>query len=255
MSELLAQNGSPNTVEQQMAALEKLGGLAALGSPKTDNMYHSGWAWAGNTPLCSTKLIAAHFGGTRNPLVISWPTRIKPDKAMRSQFHHVVDIVPTIYELLGITPPKVVNGEKQIQFDGTSLAYTFDNPTAPTRKRKQFFDNNGSRAIYKDGWLASAFGPLKPWDTAGSAKTLSTWDSATDRWELHRLDEDFSQANDLAAAQPAKLAELKAAFLELAEDNKALPIGAATWTRTHPADVLKSSYTRWTFNANTRRMP
>ena len=163
--------------------------------------------------------------------------------------------MPTIYELLGITPPKVVNGEKQIQFDGTSLAYTFDNPTAPTRKRMQFFDNNASRAIYKDGWLASAFGPLKPWDTAGSANALSTWDSATDRWELHRLDEDFSQANDLAAAQPAKLAELKAAFLELAEDNKALPIGAATWTRTHPADVLKSSYTRWTFNANTRRMP
>ena len=119
----------------------------------------------------------------------------------------------------------------------------------------QFFDNNGSRAIYKDGWLASAFGPLKPWDTVGSANALSTWDSATDGWELHRLDEDFSQANDLAAAQPAKLAELKAAFLELAEDNKALPIGAATWTRTHPADVLKSSYTRWTFNANTRRMP
>ena len=127
ISELLAQNGIPNTVEQQMAALDKLGGLAALGSPKTDNMYHAGWAWAGSTPFRSTKLVAAHFGGTRNPMVISWPKRIKADKTMRSQFHHVVDIVPTIYDVLGITPPKVVNGQEQIKIDGTSLAYTFDN--------------------------------------------------------------------------------------------------------------------------------
>jgi len=255
VSELLAQNGIPNTFEQQIAALDKLGGLAALGSPKTDNMYHAGWAWAGSTPFRSTKLVAAHFGGTRNPMVVSWPKRIKPDPAMRAQFHHVVDIAPTIYELLGITPPKVVNGQEQIKIDGTSLAYTFDNATAPTHKREQFFDNNGSRAIYQDGWMASTFGPLKPWDTVGSAKALSTWDSATDRWELHQLDEDFSQANDLAAARPEKLAELKAEFLKVAEDNQAFPIGAAMWTRLHPEDVLKTAYTSWTFNANTRRMP
>jgi len=255
VSELLAQNGIPNTFEQQIAALDKLGGLAALGSPKTDNMYHAGWAWAGSTPFRSTKLVAAHFGGTRNPMVVSWPKRIKPDKAMRSQFHHVVDIAPTIYELLGIKPPKVVSGEKQIKIDGTSFAYTFANATAPTRKREQFFDNNGSRAIYKDGWMASTFGPLTPWDTVGSAKALPKWDSATDRWELHKLDEDFSQANDLAAARPEKLAELKAAFLKAAQDNQAFPIGAAMWTRLHPEDVLKTAYTSWTFNARTRRMP
>jgi arylsulfatase len=238
-----------------MSALDQLGGLAALGSHKVDNMYHAGWAWAGSTPFRSTKLVAAHFGGTRNPLVISWPKRINPDPALRAQFHHVVDIAPTIYDLLGIKPPKVVNGEKQIKIDGTSLAYTFTNATAPAPKRKVFFDNNGSRALYKDGWMASTFGPLKPWDPVGSAQALPKWDSATDRWELHKLDEDFSQANDLAAARPEKLAELKAEFLEVAKDNKAFPIGAAMWTRLHPEDVVKTAYTSWTFNANTRRMP
>ncbi len=110
ISELLAQNQIANTVEQQMKALDELGGLDALGGPKTDNMYHAGWAWAGSTPFQHTKLVASHFGGTRNPLVVSWPKGIKPDKTPRAQFHHVNDIAPTIYELLGIAPPKVVNG-------------------------------------------------------------------------------------------------------------------------------------------------
>ena len=99
ISELLAQNGIPNTVEQQIAALDKIGGLDVLGSPKTDSMYHAGWAWAGNTPFQYTKLIASHFGGTRNPMVISWPKGIKPDHTPRPQFHHVNDIAPTIYEI------------------------------------------------------------------------------------------------------------------------------------------------------------
>jgi arylsulfatase A-like enzyme len=255
ISELLAQNNIPNTVEQQLAALEKLGGLDALGSPKTDNMYHAGWAWAGSTPFRSTKLIAAHFGGTRNPMVISWPKRIKPDKIIRSQFQHVVDVVPTIYELLGITPPQVVNGYKQMKFDGHSFADTFANPNAPSKNTVQFFDNNGSRAIYKDGWIACAFGPFIPWDTPGSAQRIAKWDSATDEWELYNLKEDFSQANNLAAANPQKLEELKKEFLALAEDNKAFPIGAGNWSRLHPEDRVKTPYTSWTFTANTRRMP
>jgi len=157
--------------------------------------------------------------------------------------------------VLGITPPKVVNGLNQLRFDGHSFAATFANAAAPSPNTEQFYDNNGSRAIYKDGWMASTFGPLTPWDTVGSAKALPKWDSATDRWELHKLDEDFSQANDLAAARPEKLAELKAAFLKAAQDNQAFPIGAAMWTRLHPEDVLKTAYTSWTFNARTRRMP
>ena len=125
ISELLAQNQIPNTIEQQLQALAPLGGLDALGGPKVDNMYHAGWAWAGDTPFRYTKLIASHFGGTRNPLVISWPRRIKPDKTPRAQFHHVNDVVPTIYEILGITPPTVVDGAAQDPIDGTSMVYTF----------------------------------------------------------------------------------------------------------------------------------
>ncbi len=255
ISELLAQNNIPNTVEQQLAALEKLGGLPALGTYKTDNMYHAGWAWAGCTPFKSTKLVDAHFGGTRNPMVISWPKRIKPDPAVRSQFTHCVDIAPTIFDLLKITPPKSVNGHQQIKIDGHSFAGTFDTTDAPETNTVQFFDNNGSRAIYKDGWMACAFGPFYPWNTPASLPRLAKWDSATDEWELYNLKEDFSQANDLAASNPAKLAELQKEFIALAEDNKAFPIGAGNWLRLHPEDRVSTPYRSWTFNANTRRMP
>ncbi len=110
ISELLAQNGIPTTVKQHIAAIDELGGLDVLGSPKTDNQYHAGWAWAGTTPYKGTKLLASHLGGTRNPLVIQWPAKIKPDATPRPQFHHCNDIVPTIYEVVGITPPLEVNG-------------------------------------------------------------------------------------------------------------------------------------------------
>ncbi|MCA9234344.1 MAG: arylsulfatase [Planctomycetales bacterium] len=255
ISELLAQNNIPNTVEQQLVALEQIGGLPVLGSPKTDNMYHAGWAWAGGTPFKGTKLLGAYFGGTRNPMVISWPKRIHPDARMRSQFHHVVDVAPTIYELLDITPPQIVNGQEQIPIDGVSFAYTFDDATAKSHKQTQFFDNNGSRAILQDGWLACTFGPLIPWDTPASVARISNWDSATDEWELYDLRRDFSQANDLAAAQPDKLASMKADFLKLAAENKAFPIGAGNWLRLHPEDRVQTPYTKWTFNAKTRRMP
>ena len=255
VSELLAQNNIPNTVEQQIAALAPLGGIAALGSPKTDNMYHAGWAWAGSTPFKGTKLMGAYFGGTRNPMVVSWPKRIKPDPTMRQQFHHVIDIAPTIYEILDIPLPRVVNGYQQMPMDGTSLAYTFDDATAPGRKKVQFFDNNGSRGIYKDGWFAGTFGPFIPWNSPASVPRIKQWDSATDEWELYRLDGDFSQANDLAQAQPEKLAALKKDFLALAEDNKDFPIGAGNWLRLHPQDRISSPYTEWTFSQTTRRMP
>ncbi|MFM7149615.1 MAG: arylsulfatase, partial [Gemmataceae bacterium] len=142
VSELLAQNNIPNTIDQQLAALEKLGGLPALGGPKTDNMFHAGWAWAGSTPFRSTKLVAAHFGGTRNPVVVSWPRKIKPDKVLRPQFHHVNDIAPTIYQVLDITPPDEVNGFRQDPIDGISMAYTFSDPTAQGKKKTQYFENN-----------------------------------------------------------------------------------------------------------------
>jgi arylsulfatase A-like enzyme len=122
ISELLAQNQIPNTIDQHLKALEGLGGLDALGGPKMDNMYHAGWAWAGSTPFQNTKLIASHFGGTRNPMAISWPKGIQPDKTPRSQFHHVNDIAPTIYEILGITPPEVVDASRSSTSTTTAAA-------------------------------------------------------------------------------------------------------------------------------------
>ncbi|GMQ26737.1 arylsulfatase [Algoriphagus sp. oki45] len=254
ISELLAQNLIPNTVEQQLAALEKIGGLDALGGRITENMYHGSWAWAGNTPFKYTKLVASHFGGTRNPMVISWPNNIKPDSKPRSQFHHVNDIVPTLYDILGITPPKVVNGFAQMPMDGISMKYTFDDPQATPAPKVQFFDNNGSRGIYKDGWYACTFGPFLPW-VPGGGPGLKTWDPKNDVWELYHIAEDFSQMNDLAAQEPEKLAELKALFMEEAKKNKDLPIGAGNWLRLHPEDVIKSPYREWTFTQSTRRMP
>ena len=253
ISELLAQNQIPNTIEQQIKALDTIGGLDALGTAKTDNMYHAGWAWAGSTPFKSTKLVAAHFGGTRNPMVVSWPKKIKPDTTAREQFLHVNDIAPTVYEILGIKPPKVVNGYEQDPMDGTSFAYTFDDATAKNQKHTQFFDNNGSRGIYHDGWFASTFGPLYPWVSA--QKGLADWDSNKDVWQLYDLSSDFSQAHDVASEHPEKLAELQKLFLAEAKDNKDFPIGAGIWLRIHPEDLATTGYTSWKFNSNTNRMP
>ncbi|MEI8211512.1 MAG: arylsulfatase [Planctomycetota bacterium] len=255
ISELLAQNQIPNTVEQQINALNELGGLKALGSPSTDNMYHAGWAWAGSTPFRSTKLVAAHFGGTRNPLVVSWPKGIKPDKTPRSQFHHVNDIAPTLYEILGITPPKVVNGETQDPIDGVSMAATFTKPDAPETKTSQYFECFGSRGFYKDGWYACTFGPLIPWLNAQPQQGLAEWDSSKDVWQLYDLTKDFSQMRDVAAQHPEKLKELQALFLDDAEKNKVFPIGGSLLTRIDPSVAIGSSYKSWTFDSATTRMP
>ena len=255
VSELLAQNNIANTIEQQIAAMDRIGGLPVLGGPKMDNMYHAGWAWAGCTPFRSTKLVAAHFGGTRNPMVVSWPKGIKPDRTPRSQFHHVNDIVPTLYEVIGIKQPEEVNGFKQDPIDGVSMAYTFADAQAPGRKTTQYFENNASRGVYHDGWFACAFGPFVPWDTPSTAARLKGWDANKDVWELYDLTKDFSQADDLAAQEPERLARMKELFLAEAKANKALPIGGGLWTRFHPEDVISSPYRSWRFDATTTRMP
>lgn len=159
--------GLPDTYggEVHIKTLNELGGLDVLGSPKTGNMYHAGWAWAGSTPYKGTKLLGAYFGGTRQPLAVSWPKKIKIDKTPHSQFHHVNDIVPTIYEAAGIKKPEIVNGFAQDPFDGISMLYSFNDAKAPDQKHTQFFDIMGSRSIYHDGWIASAFGPRIPWTT------------------------------------------------------------------------------------------
>jgi len=153
------------------------------------------------------QLVAAHFGGTRNPLVISWPKGIKPDKTPRPQFHHINDIAPTLYEVIGIKPPEEVNGIKQDPLDGVSMAYTFADPKAPNRKKTQYFENNASRGIYHDGWFACTFGPFIPWDTPGSMARLKVWDANKDVWQLYDISMDFSQADGLAAKEPERLAK------------------------------------------------
>ena len=255
ISELLAQNGIPSTTDQHIKALDELGGLDVLGSPKTDNMYHAGWAWAGGTPYKSTKLVAAHFGGTRQPMAVSWPAKIKHDDTPRPQFHHVIDITPTIYDVVGITPPRIVNGIEQMSFDGISMAYTFNDAKAKGQRLTQFFDIMGSRGIYHDGWFAGTFGPRTPW-IPGMPKGIMTWNPENDPWELYNLDEDWSQANDLAAKMPEKLAYMKNLFLVEAAKNKDLPIGGGLWAVVlHPEDMISTPYTEWTFTGLITGMP
>src|SRR5262245_6876552 len=204
ISELLAQNGIPTTVDMHLAALDELGGLDVLGSPLTDNQYHAGWAWAGSTPYQGMKLLASHLGGTRNPMVVRWPARVAPDPVPRPQFHHCNDVVPTLYELIGITPPRVVDGVPQDPIDGVSFAYALDDPAAAGRHRTQYFEIMGSRAIYHDGWMASATGPRLPW-VPGLPAGIQDWSPDDDAWELYHLDADWSQARDLAAEHPERL--------------------------------------------------
>jgi arylsulfatase len=255
ISELLAQNGIPSTTQQHIKALDTLGGLDVLGSPKTDNMYHAGWAWAGSTPYQYTKLIASHFGGTRNPMAVRWPAKIKPDAAPRAQFLHVNDVVPTIYDILGITPPRVVNGIPQDPFDGVSFTSTFNEAKAKEVKHTQYFEIMGSRGIYHDGWMASAFGPRTPW-IPGLPEGLFEWTPDKDRWELYNLKEDWSQANNLADKMPAKLADMKELFLIEFTKNSGLPIGGGLWVAAfHPELRLAPPYTSWTFPGAITRMP
>jgi arylsulfatase len=255
ISELLAQNSIPTTIQQHIDALDELGGLDVLGSPKTDNMYNAGWAWAGSTPYRSTKLVAAHFGGTRQPMAISWPKKIKSDKTPRSQFHHVIDIVPTIYEALDIQAPLVVNGFTQEPINGVSMDYTFADAKAEGTRKLQFFDIMGSRGLYYDGWFASAFGLRNPW-VPGLPENAATWNPEEDSWELYNINEDWSQAKDLAGEMPAKLAEMKNMFLVESAKNKNLPIGGGLWSIIyHPEDAPSTPYTDWTFSGRIERMP
>ena len=255
ISELLAQNGIPTTVSQHIEALEELGGLDALGSPKTDNQYHAGWAWAGSTPYKGMKLLASHLGGTRNPMAIRWPAQIKHDATPRSQFHHCNDIVPTIYEIVGITPPQVVNGIPQDPIDGVSFAYSFDDPKAAGRLHTQYFEIMGSRSLYHDGWMASTIGPRLPW-VPGAPAGIAEWTPDNDVWELYNLDEDWSQANDLAAKMPEKVAQMKEMFAIEAARNNVFPIGGALWTLVyHPEQRISPPYTEWDFSGDIIRMP
>src|SRR5499427_830855 len=224
-----------NGVQESMPFLLSM--IDELGGPKGYNHYPVGWAHAMDSPMQWTKQVASHFGGTRNGLAISWPARIKDKGGLRTQFCHVIDIVPTIYETLGVKPPKVLDGTPQKPLEGTSLVYTFDNAKAPERHTVQYFELTGNRAIYKDGWMASTTPLRAPWVTFGGAASPDDF-----KWELYNIKQDFSQANNLAASNPAKLKELHAAFDIEAKKYNVYPLDSSFAERADPA--IRPSLTR-----------
>ena len=254
VAEFLAQSGTATTIADHLRVLDENGGMDELGGPKFENMYHAGWAWAGSTPYRSTKLIAAHFGGTRNPLAVSWPKSIAPDRKVRSQFHHVNDIVPTIYEILNIQAPTIVDGVTQDPMDGVSMRYAFDSADAPDQKPTQYFEIMGSRSIYHEGFIASAFGPRIPWKP-GLDPAIFKWTPDKDKWELYDLTQDFSQADDIASEQPEKLKEMRELFLSEAKANKVFPIGGGLWTGLHPEFVQQNPASEFFYTRDVIEVP
>jgi len=224
-----------NSVQESIPFLLSM--IDELGGPRTYNHYPVGWAHAMDTPMQWTKQVASHFGGTRNGMVISWPARIKDKGGLRSQFCHVIDITPTIYEAAKITPPKMLDGVEQRPLDGKSLVYTFDNATAQTQHGTQYFEMMGNRAIYKDGWMASTTPLRLPWINVGYEPNPDDF-----KWELYNINEDFSQANNLAEKNPGKLKELQDAFDVEAKKYNVYPLDSSMASRADPA--IRPSLTR-----------
>jgi arylsulfatase len=213
-NELMSLNGRQPSME------EAIGFMDRWGMPGTSPHYAVSWAWAGDTPFQWTKQVASHFGGTRNSMIVSWPAVIKDHGSVRSQFHHCIDVMPTLMEVVGIAEPRVVNGYIQRPIEGVSFAYTFDarNAKAPSTRTQQYFEMMGNRAMYHDGWIASCRHGRLPWETHGS----SGFDQ--DAWELYHIEEDFSQAVDLASKEPAKLRQLQDLFMAEAAKYNVLPL-------------------------------
>ena len=213
-NEIMSLNGRQPSIE------EAIGFKDRWGLPGTSPHYAVGWAWAGDTPFQWTKQVASHFGGTRNSMIVSWPAKIKEGGVIRSQFHHVIDLMPTLMEVAGIREAKEVNGYVQKPIEGVSFAYTFDqaNADAPSKRKLQYFEMLGNRAIYADGWIASCRHGRLPWETAGS------YSFADDKWELYDITTDFSQAVDLADQHPEKVDFLKSVFISEATKYNVLPI-------------------------------
>jgi arylsulfatase len=216
------------------------------GSAKTYPHMAVGWAWAFDTPFPWTKQIASHLGGIRQGMAISWPKVIKDKGGIRNQFHHVIDIVPTILEATGLKQPKVVDGIKQSPIEGVSMAYTFDakNAKAPSTHKLQYFEMFGDRALYKDGWMASTKVQRPPWELAGPAK-----DPMSFPWELYDLNTDWTQSTDVAAKYPAKLKEMQALFMTEARKYQVLPLDTSVITRAitpRPSIVAGRDVFTWT---------
>jgi Sulfatase len=189
-----------------------------LGGPKHFNHFPAMWAHAMNTPFQWTKQVASHFCGTRNPLIVSWPAKIKGLGGLRSQFHHVSDIVPTILEVAGVAFSSSVNGIEQKPIEGVSMAYTFNDAKAPDTRKAQVFEMFVNRGMYQDGWFASSLS-FEPWDAV-----RGKFDPYAAKWELYNIDDDFSQSKDLAKQNPEKLAALEHLWWAEAARKNILPL-------------------------------
>jgi hypothetical protein len=242
-----AMNGVNPSAEQILARIDD------LGTWKTYNHYPVGWAHAMDAPFQWTKQIASHYGGTRNGMVISWPSRIKDTGGIRAQWHHVIDILPTVLDAVGLPQPEEVNGVKQRPMEGTSMVYTFDNANAPTTRRTQYFELFGNRAIYNDGWIATTTPAGPPWSSNVPMVDVITGY----KWELYHVDEDFSEAKNLAASQPNKLKELQDLFYAEATKYHVLPLDNDRVMRLNPANrpSLTEGRTSFTYNGNIKRIP
>lgn len=236
------------TVEAQPQSVEERTSRSdALGSVAFDNAPAAGWAWAVNSPFKGAKGDAAHLGGTRAPLVVSWPGRIKGAGGLRSQFLHAVDIAPTLLELAGIPAPSVVNGVPQIPLEGTSFVDTFDHAEAPSRRSVQYFELFGTRGIYRDGWWAGSPNG-SPWRGGPGGPAVPPEQR---QWELYDLRRDFSQARDVAAQYPQQLEELKQLFDTEARRNQVYPLEP----RFGPSPSVATGRTRFLYHAGVRRIP
>lgn len=211
LNNMKTQQGFHDTVDAMLEHIDEIGG------PGHENHYPVPWCWAGSSPFQWMKQVASHFGGTRNGLIMNWPGHIKDEGALRSQFHHVIDIAPTLLAVAGVPEPVEVNGVPQRPLEGISMEYTWDDARAKGRRITQYFEMFGNRAVYHDGWVAGCMHKV-PWQLTG------TVDFADDTWELYNVDEDFSQARDLAKDHPAKLRELQDIFMAEAARYNVLPL-------------------------------
>jgi len=223
-NEMTVFNGVQETVEDMLKHYDEWGG------PSTYPHMAAGWAVAGDTPFMWTKQIPSNYGGTRNGMIVSWPSRIKAANQIRSQWHHVIDIAPTVLEAASLPEPKSVNGTVQEPIEGVSMLYTFDNAKAASTHKTQYFEITGNRGIYHDGWFAGTV-HRAPWESTPRRKLLD------DIWELYDTSKDFSLANDLAAANPAKLKEMQGIFMKEAIKYRVLPIDDRSFERFNPALV------------------
>ncbi|MGH7740844.1 MAG: arylsulfatase [Candidatus Eiseniibacteriota bacterium] len=201
----------PETVQEQLKYYDDWGG------PKTYPHMAAGWAVAGDTPFMWTKQVASNYGGTRNGMIVHWPAGAKASGELRSQWHHVIDVAPTVLEAAGLPEPKIVNGVTQSPIEGVSMLYSFADAKAADRHKTQYFEIFGNRAVYSDGWFAGTVHKA-PWEPKPRAAL------ADDKWELYDTRTDFSESNDLAAKNPAKLKELEDLFMKEAVKYRVLPL-------------------------------